>query len=47
MLADGALVLLTARGNRVGVPPHDLGLLEEPRGPVEPPEQVVGTRKGQ
>lgn len=45
VLADGALVLLTARGNRVAVPPHDLGLLEEPRGPVEPPEQVLGARR--
>lgn len=42
VLADGALVLLTARGNRVAVPPHNLGLLEEPQGPVEPPEQLLG-----
>ncbi|MDQ3627480.1 MAG: hypothetical protein M3419_01420 [Actinomycetota bacterium] len=42
VLADGALVLLTARGNRVAVPPHNLGLLEEPAGPVEPPERLFG-----
>jgi BirA family biotin operon repressor/biotin-[acetyl-CoA-carboxylase] ligase len=41
VLADGALVLLTARGNRVAVPPQNLGLLEEPAGPVEPPEHVL------
>jgi BirA family biotin operon repressor/biotin-[acetyl-CoA-carboxylase] ligase len=42
VLPDGSLVLLTARGNRVAVPPQNLGLLEEPEGPVEPPEQVLG-----
>lgn len=42
VLADGALVLLTARGNRVAVPPHNLGLLEAPEGPVEPPERLFG-----
>jgi len=42
VLADGALVLLTERGNRVAVPPHNLGLLEEPREPAEPPEQLFG-----
>lgn len=42
VLADGALVLLTARGNRVAVPPHNLGLLEEPQGPIEPPERLFG-----
>jgi len=42
VLADGALVLLTARGHRVAVPPHNLGLLEEPTGPVEPPERLFG-----
>ncbi|MBA2640804.1 MAG: hypothetical protein H0U77_12640 [Nocardioidaceae bacterium] len=42
VLADGALVLLTARGNRVAVPPHNLGLLEEPARPVEPPERLFG-----
>ena len=30
VLSDGALVLLTARGNRVAIPPHNLGLLEAP-----------------
>lgn len=42
ILPDGALVLLTARGNRIAIPPHDLGLLEEPGGPVEPPERLLG-----
>lgn len=42
VLDDGALVLLTDRGNRVAVPPHNLGLLEEPAGPVEPPERLFG-----
>ncbi len=28
-LADGALVILTAKGNRVAVPPHNLGLLDD------------------
>ncbi len=41
VLGDGALVLLTARGNRVAIPPHNLGLLEDPQGPAEPPELVV------
>lgn len=44
VLADGALVLLTARSNRVAVPPHNLGLLEEPEGPVQPPERLFGQR---
>lgn len=42
VLADGALVLRTAKGNRVAVPPHDLGLLEEPEGPVQMPERLLG-----
>lgn len=42
VLADGALVLRTQRGNRVAIPPQNLGLLEAPEGPVEPPEQVLG-----
>lgn len=42
VLADGALVLLTAKGNRVAVPPHNLGLLEEPEGPVTIPERLFG-----
>lgn len=45
VLADGALVLLTARGNRVAVPPQNLGLLEDPAAPVEPPERLFGQRK--
>ncbi len=40
--ADGALVLCTARGSRVAVLPQNLGLLEEPQGPAEPPERVLG-----
>lgn len=42
VLADGSLVLLTPRGNRVAVPPQNLGLLEEPAGPVEPPPDLLG-----
>ncbi len=42
VLPDGALVLLTARGNRVAVPPHNLGLLEQPPGPIEPPTRLFG-----
>ncbi len=42
VLADGSLVLLTARGNRVAVPPQNLGLLEEPQGPIEAPERLFG-----
>jgi len=42
VLADGALVLLTARGNRVAVPPHNLGMLEEPEGVIELPERLFG-----
>lgn len=45
VLADGALVLLTTRGHRVAVPPHNLGLLEDPQGPAEPPEQLFGQRR--
>ncbi len=40
VLADGALVLLTARGSRVAVPPQNLGLLEAPEVPPELPEDV-------
>lgn len=46
VLADGALVLVNARGNRVAVPPHNLGRLEEPQGPVEPPPRLFGRRTG-
>jgi BirA family biotin operon repressor/biotin-[acetyl-CoA-carboxylase] ligase len=42
VLADGALVLRTARGSRVAVPPQNLGLLEEPQGPLDPPEHLLG-----
>lgn len=42
VLADGALVLLTARGSRVAVPPQNLGLLTGPEAPVEPPQRVFG-----
>lgn len=42
VLDDGALVLLTARGNRVAVPPQNLGLLEPPGAPIEPPERLFG-----
>jgi len=42
VLPDGALVLLTARGNRVAVLPQYLGLLEAPKGPVRPPDQLLG-----
>lgn len=44
VLADGALVLLTERGNRVAVPPHNLGLLDEPPGPADPPGRLFGQR---
>lgn len=42
VLEDGALVVLTARGHRVAVPPQNLGLLEPPAPPVLMPEQVMG-----
>ena len=42
VLADGALVLLTARGNRVAIPPQNLGLLDEPQAPAEAPERLFG-----
>lgn len=44
VLADGALVLLTAKGNRVAVPPQNLGLLEPPEDPVRPPDRLIGKR---
>ncbi len=43
VLADGALVLLTARGSRVAIRPQNLGLLEAPQGPIEPPEVLLGS----
>jgi BirA family biotin operon repressor/biotin-[acetyl-CoA-carboxylase] ligase len=42
VLADGALVLLTASGSRVAVPPQNLGILDEPPGPVAPPQHLLG-----
>jgi len=42
VLADGALVLLTGRGNRVAIPPHNLGLLDDPPGPAKPPGELFG-----
>lgn len=42
VLADGALVLLTARGSRVAVRPQNLGLLEDPEEPAEPPDTLLG-----
>lgn len=40
VLADGALVVLTAQGNRVAVPPQNLGLLEAPTAPPELPRDI-------
>lgn len=42
VLADGALVLRTARESRVAVPPQNLGLLDDPPGPVQEPEHLLG-----
>lgn len=44
VLGDGALVVLTAKGNRVAVPPHNLGLLEPPEPPATVPEHLFGQR---
>lgn len=44
VLTDGSLVLLTAKGNRVAVPPHNLGMLEEPAPPAQAPERLFGQR---
>ena len=41
VLGDGSLVVLTARGNRVAVPPQNLGLLEAPQVPPELPPDVA------
>ncbi|MBA3266036.1 MAG: hypothetical protein H0T14_06650 [Nocardioidaceae bacterium] len=48
VLSDGALVLLTARGNRVAVPPHSLGLLEEAQTDFDDPagEELSGSGDG-
>lgn len=42
VLADGALVVRTAKGNRVAVPPQNLGLLEPPAPAVSVPERLFG-----
>lgn len=39
--ADGSLVVLTTRNNRVAVPPQNLGLLEEPESPVRLPDDIA------
>lgn len=41
VLDDGSLVVLTARGNRVAVPPVNLGLLEVPEAPPQLPPDVA------
>ncbi len=41
VIGDGSLVVLTARGNRVAVPPANLGLLEPPQIPPELPPDVA------
>ncbi|MBA3782265.1 MAG: hypothetical protein H0X12_10500 [Nocardioides sp.] len=41
VLADGSLVVMTARGNRVAVPPQNLGLLEDPEMPSELPPEIA------
>lgn len=40
--ADGALVLATGAGRRVAVPPQNLGRLEEPAAPAQPPPHLFG-----
>lgn len=47
VLADGSLVVVTARGNRVAVPPQNLGLLEDPAIPPELPPDVERRLQGQ
>jgi BirA family biotin operon repressor/biotin-[acetyl-CoA-carboxylase] ligase len=42
LVADGALVLRTARGSRVAVPPLSLGVLDEPAPEPVVPEEVLG-----
>lgn len=46
VLADGALVVLTARGSRVAVPPQNLGLLEAPEIPPELPQDIRNRLEG-
>jgi len=41
VLSDGALVVLTARDNRVAVPPQNLGLLEVPDGVATVPDDIL------
>lgn len=41
ILADGSLVVLTARGSRVAAPPQNLGLLETPQALPELPPDVL------
>ena len=40
VLSDGALVMLTAKGNRVAVPPQNLGMLEPPAPTLTVPTEV-------
>lgn len=44
VLADGALVIRTARGARVAVLPQNLGLLGDPALPPQPPDRLFGAR---
>lgn len=46
VLADGALVLLTAKGSRVAVPPHNLGMLEPPEAAPTVPDRLFGRLDG-
>ena len=46
VLADGALVLLTPKGNRVAIPPHNLGYLDKPAAEVAPPAEIFGKPTG-
>ena len=46
VLGDGSLVVLTVRGNRVAVPPQNLGLLETPQVPPELPPDVARRLRG-
>ncbi len=46
VLADGSLVVLTVRGNRVAVPPQNLGLLEAPQVPSTLPPDVARRLRG-
>lgn len=46
VLADGALVVRTARGSRVAVPPQNLGLLEAPEIRPELPKDIRSRLEG-